>query len=139
MRRTILLSILLSFACTAQGQNRVDEAQLPSNYVPSGKVVYREFCASCHGMEATGHGPAATMLKLPPADLTTLSRRHGGRFPYEYVTGVLRFGTGATILHGSSDMPIWGPIFQYLDKNNEAIVRQRIKNLSDYLASVQEK
>jgi mono/diheme cytochrome c family protein len=139
MRRTILLSILLSFACTAQGQTRVDEAQLPSNYVPSGKVVYREFCASCHGMEATGHGPAATMLKLPPADLTTLSRRHGGRFPYEYVTGVLRFGTGATILHGSSDMPIWGPIFQYLDKNNEAIVRQRIKNLSDYLASVQEK
>jgi len=130
---------VLCIACSAQGQSKVDDAQLPSNYVPSGKVMYREFCASCHGMEATGHGPAATMLKVPPADLTTLSHRHGGRFPYEYVAGVLRFGTGATILHGSSDMPIWGPIFQYLDKNNEAVVRQRIKNLSDYLASLQEK
>ena len=139
MRLTILFSVLLCAVLSASGQSRVDDAQLPSNYVPSGKLMYKEYCANCHGIEAKGHGPAATMLKVPPADLTTLANRHGGKFPYEYVSGVLRFGTGPTILHGSSDMPIWGPIFQYLDKNNEAVVRQRIKNLCDYLVSLQER
>ena len=76
---------------------------------------------------------------MPPANLTTLAKRHGGTFPREYVSGVLQFGTGPTIFHGSSDMPTWGPLFQYLDKNNQKAVRQRIKNLSDYLASIQQK
>ena len=42
------------------------------------------------------------------------------------------------LLHGSSDMPTWGPIFRYFDKQNERVVQQRIKNLCDYLASLQE-
>jgi hypothetical protein len=41
--------------------------------------------------------------------------------------------------HGSSDMPVWGPIFGWLDHYNEVSVQQRIKNLCDYLASLQEK
>jgi len=31
------------------------------------------------------------------------------------------------------------PLFQYLENYNEAAVRQRIKNLCDYLESIQEK
>jgi hypothetical protein len=34
-------------------------------------------------------------------------------------------------------MPTWGPIFLYLDKHNEAAAQQRIKNLRNYLASLQ--
>jgi mono/diheme cytochrome c family protein len=124
---------------SAKGQSQFDQPQLPSNYVPSGKILFKEYCAVCHGAGAKGDGPAGSMLKVPPADLTTLARRHGGAFPYEYVSGVLRFGTGATILHGKSDMPVWGPIFQYYDNNNESAVKQRIKNLCDYLASLQER
>ena len=101
--------------------------------------MYKQYCAVCHGVGATGDGPAAAMLKVPPANLTTLAQRHGGAFPYDYVSSVLRFGPGPTILHGTSDMPTWGPIFQYMDKNDEAVVKQRIKNLSDYLASLQKK
>jgi mono/diheme cytochrome c family protein len=124
---------------SARGQSQIDQPPLPSTYVPSGKVMYKDYCASCHGIGAKGDGPLSTMLKAPPADLTTLAKRHGGAFPREYVAGVLRFGTGPTILHGKSDMPVWGPIFEYYDKNNERVVQQRIKNLSDYLASLQEK
>jgi len=51
----------------------------------------------------------------------------------------LRFGPGPTPLHGTSDMPTWGPIFEYMDRVNQKAVEQRIKNLSDYLASLQEK
>jgi hypothetical protein len=36
-------------------------------------------------------------------------------------------------------MPVWGPIFRYLENYNEAAVRQRIKNLCDFLESIQEK
>jgi hypothetical protein len=35
-------------------------------------------------------------------------------------------------------MPVWGPIFQYLENYNESAVGQRIKNLCDYLESIQE-
>ncbi len=34
-------------------------------------------------------------------------------------------------------MPVWGPIFQYLDNYNEAAVRQCIKNLCEFLESIQ--
>jgi len=67
-----------------------------------------------------------------------LAKRHGGKFPYEYVSDVLRFGT-RILSHGSSDMPIWGPIFGSLDNYDEVAVRKRIKDLSDYLASLQQK
>ena len=140
MRSSILFVTFLLTICVAgaQGGAAADDT-FPSNYVPSGKVMYKEYCAVCHGEEAKGQGPFASTLKVPPADLTTLAKRHGGKFPYDYVSNVLRFGPGPTILHGSSEMPTWGSIFQYFDKNNERAVEQRIKNLCNYLASLQEK
>lgn len=86
--------------------------------------------ASCHGADARGEGPAAFVLKTPPPDLTTLAKRHSGKFPYAYVVDVLRFGT-RIFAHGSSDMPIWGPIFGSMENYDEAAVRKRIKDLSE--------
>ena len=140
MRYVILLATLLSLLLIAapNGGLAVDKA-VPSKVVPSGKVMYKEYCAACHGEEAKGDGPYAPLLKVPPPDLTTLAKRHDGKFPYDYVSNTLRFGPGPTILHGTADMPAWGPIFQWFDKNDERAVEQRIKNLCDYLASLQEK
>ena len=114
------------------------KVQFPPAYVPSGRQMYREYCASCHGSDGKGSGPVATSLRKPPPNLTTLARAHGGNFPTEYVTNVLRFGPGYSA-HGSSEMPFWGPIFQYLENYDEAVVRERIKNLCHYLESIQEK
>ncbi len=100
--------------------------------------MFKQYCAACHGLDAKGHGPARAALKVPAADLTTLAKRHGGEFPYDLVTNVLRFGPGVAA-HGSSDMPTWGGIFQYMDNYNQAVVQKRIKNLCDYLVSLQEK
>ena len=140
MRSTLLLSILLlaAGAVGAQARPGIDQDQLPPNFVPSGKTMFKDYCAACHGMDAKGRGPARSSLKVPAADLTTLAKRHGGQFPYDYVENILRFGPGVAA-HGSSDMPTWGPIFQYLDNYNQATVLKRIKNLSDYIASLQEK
>ena len=139
MRHAVLFTIFLFVICVASPSARpTSNDALPSNYVPSGQIMFKQYCGACHGSDAKGRGPLASTLKVPPADLTTLAKRHEGKFPYEYVSGVLRFGTGPTILHGSAEMPTWGPIFQYLDKNNERAVQQRIKNLCNYLASLQE-
>jgi hypothetical protein len=77
-------------------------------------------------------------LKAPPPDLTTLAQRHDGKFPDEYVAGIIRFGQPIAA-HGSSDMPVWGPIFAVLEHGNEMAVRKRIQNLVDFLAAIQQK
>ena len=140
MGRTVLFGVLILGACVAGGQDKSAAAKrsTPRTIAASGKQTYMQYCASCHGTDARGDGPAAFVLKTPPPDLTTLAKRHDGKFPYEYVSDVLRFGT-RILSHGSSDMPIWGPIFGSLDNYNEPAVRKRIKDLSDYLVSLQQK
>jgi mono/diheme cytochrome c family protein len=136
IRPLVLLSALLVIACVAGAGLAVDQSQLPPTYMPSGEQTYKQYCAACHGANAKGNGPLASLLKTPPSDLTTLAKRHLGKFPYDYVSSVLEFGPGLSA-HGSSDMPTWGPIFRYFDKQNERVVQQRIKNLCNYLASLQ--
>jgi mono/diheme cytochrome c family protein len=142
MRYSLLFAALLMLAGSTHAQSKTGarQDQLPPEFVPSGKDMFKQYCAACHGIDAKGHGPARAALKVPAADLTQLTKRHGqdGQFPYEYVSNVLRFGPGVAA-HGSSDMPTWGGIFQYMDNYNQAVVRKRIKNLCDFLATLQEK
>ena len=140
MRCLMTVGPLFVVACCAIAQTNSTtkaQTQLPP-VVASGPEMFKQYCAACHGTGAKGDGPAAYALKIPPANLTTLAKRHGGKFPAEYVAAVLRFGPGITA-HGSTDMPTWGPLFQILDKQNERAVQQRIKNFCNYLASLQEK
>jgi mono/diheme cytochrome c family protein len=139
MRHIIVCSALLLVACIAAAQDKpvAKKASTEPMEGVSGRQTYQQYCASCHAENAKGGGPAAAALKTPPPDLTTLAKTHGGKFPYEYMSGVVRFGKPISA-HGSSDMPVWGPIFSMVDFHEMAI-RQRIKNLCDYLASLQEK
>ena len=132
------LLILVAFAASAQDKAPANKTPSLRTTAAAGKQTYLHYCASCHGVDARGNGPAAFVLKTTPPDLTTLAKRHGGKFPQEYVSDVLHFGT-RILSHGSSDMPIWGPIFGSLDNYNEVAVRKRIKDLSGYLASLQQR
>jgi mono/diheme cytochrome c family protein len=140
MSQAILFSalVLVIFAGDQGIPSQANKVQTEMPDVASGKQTYREYCASCHGEDGKGMGPAASALKTPPSDLTTLAKRHAGKFPEEYVSEILRLGLPIRA-HGSSDMPVWGPIFGARDKFNEVAVRRRIKNLCAYLASLQEK
>ena len=148
-RHAVLALVFLFLVCVAVNQDShaalsvgtarpTQEDQLPPTYVPPGKQTYKQYCAACHGSDGKGRGPVASSLNRQPPNLTTLAKRHGGKFPDEYVKGVLRFGPGYSA-HGASEMPVWGPIFQYVENYNDAAVRQRIKNLCDFLESIQEK
>ena len=136
----VLLTALGLGAAATTAQNKPAPGNEPARraIAASGKQTYMQYCASCHGVEARGNGPAAFVLKTAPPDLSTLANRHGVQFPHDYRFDVMRFGTRFAA-HGSSDMPIWGPVFGSLENYDELAVRKRIRDLSDYLASLQQK
>jgi mono/diheme cytochrome c family protein len=100
-----------------------------------GPELFRSYCASCHGLDAKGDGPAAVALKVMPANLTVLAKNNGGQFPSVRVRRTI---TGEDVLasHGSREMPIWGPIFHQIEADvDRGYVR--LNNLVKYLESIQ--
>ena len=103
----------------------------------AGRDLFEFYCASCHGRDGKGAGHAAPALKVQPPDLTKLSERNRGIFPAARIEAVLRGETRlSTPAHGSSEMPVWGPIFKGLD-NRDEVNAARIENLVKYLESIQ--
>lgn len=143
IRYLTTLAVLLLAACVAGAQEKpapvMKKVPVKRTSPTSGKEMYTQYCAVCHGADGKGGGPAAAALKTTPADLTTLAKRSSdGNFPRDRVATLLKNGSELTA-HGSSDMPIWGPLFKSLDPTHDIAVQQRIKNLNDYLVSIQAK
>ena len=101
----------------------------------SGQRMYRDYCAACHGATGKGDGPAVEILKAAPQDLTMMAKRNNGKFPADHFVTVLHFGTEGHP-HGTSDMPIWGPLFH---AQNKDVAELRISNLTSYVESIQQK
>jgi len=139
-RYTAMLIVLLfaSAACGLAQEKTVKKAPVQNTPANSGAEMFKSYCAPCHGADAKGAGPASADLKTTPPDLTTLAKRHEGKFPSDYVTTVLRNGVKAPA-HGSSDMPVWGPLLATVSGRDDAIISMRISNLVRYLESLQQK
>lgn len=111
----------------------------------SGPDDYKDNCARCHGADAKADGPDAQEKPgYHAADLTQISKHHGGRFRRQEIYDVI---DGGKRLPGhynfDSLMPLWGLSFQLRGKQyseeSEAAVKRRINALLDYLESIQEK
>jgi mono/diheme cytochrome c family protein len=136
----ILLGALVATASVVSGPQSKTERK-PGPKAPSaaaGQETFLKYCASCHGKTATGDGPAAFVLKTPPPDLTTLSKRHEDKFPAGYVSAVLTFGKSFAS-HGAVDMPIWGSRFKTLDPVHDPTGQQHIDDVVAYIRSLQVK
>jgi len=72
-------------------------------------ALYNASCAPCHGPTGMGGGPVAAALKKPLPMIATLTRRHGGTFPSEYVHRIID-GRAEVTAHGSRVMPVWGAV-----------------------------
>jgi len=116
-------------------QKTLEKAPITPSNPASGQQMFKDYCAACHGANGKGDGPAAELLKTPPADLSMMAKNNNGKFPAERFEAVLRFGAGGHA-HGTSDMPVWGPVFSAQNKN---LVQMRISNLESYVASIQQK
>jgi hypothetical protein len=77
-------------------------------------------------------------LKTSPTDLTRLAEKAGGVFPRARVETLLMHGRPALAAHGSSEMPVWGPIFKGLEPK-DALVDIRIANVVAYVEALQAK
>jgi mono/diheme cytochrome c family protein len=139
IRNAVVMCALFGFVLSldaAQQEQAKKSPVTPSNS-PSGTELFKQHCAVCHGNDLKGVGPVPEPYRVPP-DLTTLARRHGGKFPDAYVVDVLRSGV---ILpeHGPAQMPAWGTDFREMDGLDATQVALRIANLTNYIKSRQAK
>jgi mono/diheme cytochrome c family protein len=126
----IVLGLILLGVWPVWGAESAGEA-----LVAGGKDLFMRRCASCHGEGGKGDGPTAAVLKNPPADLTTISLKHGGQFPR---AEVIRFidGERPVPAHGPRHMPVWGEVFREEKSDSEA--RMRLHSLVAFLESLQQ-
>jgi mono/diheme cytochrome c family protein len=140
---------MLVAAALMVGANGIARAADKKPKVDLGKREYMNSCALCHGADGKGGGAIVDLLKTAPTDLTTLSKRSGGGFPYNRVFAIID-GRDMVKAHGDRDMPAWGDRYSvenakaaeyYLDVpyDMEMYVRNRILALIDYLNRIQAK
>lgn len=136
---TLFCSLLITLSVLTVAQNPTGlNIPAPRTSATSGKQMFEAYCATCHGKGGKGDGPVAAALKVPPADLTGLTKRNNGKFPWLQVTKTITSPAG-TPAHGSGEMPIWGPVFMPMSHQHESEVRLRVANLTDYIKSFQQK
>jgi mono/diheme cytochrome c family protein len=106
-----------------------------SDHAKKGRALFVQHCVSCHGPAGKGDGPAASALKVPPADLTGISRRNQNSFPIEKVMYYID-GEKYAVGHGSREMPVWGRRFRR-PGSSTAGVPNEVELLAKYLESIQ--
>ena len=126
------LLLLAASPAAAAGKSDFDAAAL-----------FRSSCAPCHGFAGAGDGPVVGALSIKPKPFGTLTDRHNGVFPYDYVYGVID-GRLAVRAHGSREMPVWGDYFAEQHKGSDPgepatglSTELKIKALVDHIQSLQ--
>lgn len=108
--------------------------------VETGAELYQHYCATCHGLDATGHGPMAGVLVIQPTNLKTLADENGV-FPTARVVGRID-GRDPLVSHGSP-MPVYGPYFEGQDTaiktpdGQPILTSQPIADLVEFLKTLQ--
>jgi mono/diheme cytochrome c family protein len=131
-------TVLIGAAHRTAGQ---EPRPRPPLVIPSlyGGDLYQFYCASCHGREGRGDGPVAKLLTHRPPDLTTIAKRHNGRFPREAIErSMAGLEPSPPPTHGSREMPVWGPDLYALDPDDR-LTRVGVANVVRYLESIQSK
>lgn len=130
----VLLALAVAASTGVAGQSD-QPTEIDRSAAHRGQSTFRTYCSSCHGKEALGDGPLAKDLKVQPANLTELSKRNGGEFPYEMVITTIEHGRSVRG-HGTEDMPAWGNAFK-MTSETEAEAKAKMSELAHFLWSKQ--
>ncbi len=116
----------------------IERMQQPSRPSDQGRALFATYCASCHGVDARGNGPASIALRRDVPDLTRFAIRTSGVFPSARVARII---DGRDIVsHGTTDMPIWGDAFRHTREGlTPAEVDARIVALTSFLETIQQR
>ncbi len=148
IKRGAQLLIIASFTAGFAAATQAEDFDI-------GRSEFQSSCASCHGTDAKGKGPVSDQLKIPPPDLTMLTKNNNGVFPTNAVYETI-YGLKTIPAHGNREMPIWGERFNPIirlphnvdpfywnmagpEQSPEVVVRTRILAVIDYLSRVQQK
>jgi mono/diheme cytochrome c family protein len=137
MKAFVFLVVWAAFVWGNLGVSSAQEEEVAA----AGKPAYDQNCAVCHGTKGKGDGVAANLLTVKPTDLTQISKRSDGTFPFWRIYRVID-GREDIKGHGTREMPIWGTEFRSQVAGGavpEAQTRGRILELVYYLQSIQEK
>jgi len=118
------------FFCVFTGAAGGQQTEL----IARGRVTYRVYCRNCHGDVGKGDGKLVEILRSTPADLTQISKKNDGTFPFDRVYKIID-GRQEVVSHG--DMPLWGQAFQE-STGNEDETRGKILQLIEFLKSIQD-
>lgn len=134
-RITILAVAAMAALASIGGFQRSLGAQR-SQEAEKGRKLFNQYCASCHGTDAKGHGPVAPSLKVSPSDLTAIQKA-GEKFPFLQVQIAIdgERTERAVAAHGTSRMPVWGTV---LRRTSGELEKERdIYLLTRYIESIQ--
>lgn len=142
MRPKLVLAALLlvPFICSAQSQkNSASPDRDAQVRVPiEGPRIFQYRCASCHGSDGRGHGPASITLKHAAPNLTLISQRNGGKFPYQQVKEIIEGTQQSPLARGYRQMPIYGPIFHEVEADQDW-GEVRLDAITKQVESIQQK
>lgn len=134
-----LAVLVLILVAVAAAQN-VQFVSAPNTPADSGKEMYAAYCASCHGAQGRGDGPASSSYKTPRLDLTVLAKNHNGVFPAAYVNSVISGKVELPSHKTENGMPKWRNVLIGVDfQRSQDVVERRVHNLTDYIQQLQVK
>ena len=110
VRGVVAVGVLAGAVAILGARAEPQAPKKPAGSTDQGAQLFKMYCASCHGVNGRGSGPASEQFRKIPPDLTRYTARNGGVFPSERVRRIID-GTGVAA-HGDRDMPVWGDAFQ---------------------------
>ena len=132
-----LTTLQLLVPAAAGGSTEGKLVRLKDMAIAEGKTEYIIHCQSCHGAAGKGDGGMAKILVKQPADLSRLTERHDGRFPFWRTFNVIA-GDFAVAGHEPFQMPQFWQRFQRQDiLPGYPPAHLRILALTHYVESLQ--
>jgi mono/diheme cytochrome c family protein len=135
---TLLLCLVLLPAVVLPAAQKQDKTTSSERNTVEGAKIFQHHCAACHGADGRGHGPASVALKHPVPDLTLISQRSGGKFPYQRAKEIIEGKVPGLLAHGDREMPIWGPIFHEVESDQDW-GEVRLDAITKHVESIQQK
>jgi mono/diheme cytochrome c family protein len=146
--RIVPAIVILAFAVWPQSELRAEpEPSMSSGAASESRSVqqhvagvdeFQRYCALCHGADGRGMGPLTDedAMKKSAADLTLITKRNGGVFPFSKVADTIRDGS-AIAGHSQSRMIAWGKIFSA--ESDPVRAKAIIFDVTRYVEGLQEK